>query len=383
MLDTAETERRRISMVLRAGIGAVVWSFTVIGLTVVTLRWTEHLGLALAITAAVTTPVTYLLVRSALQPTLAMFRALAGTVASYRDGDFAFSLAWKRSDELGELVDAHNLLGDTLRDQRLSLVERELLLDTMVQNTPVAMLLFGPTHHVVYANLAARKLLNGGQRMEGQSIDQLLAAAPEPMREAFNRGGNGLFMVAGDPSHGTDEEIYSLSRSPFRLNGRQHELFVLRHLTNELRRQEVRTWKKVIRVISHELNNSLAPIASLAHSGAELVRREQTERLSQVFATIADRARHLETFIGGYARFAKLPTPRPTAVDWSEFLESLKIQVGFDIVGELPKEPARFDRIQLEQALVNLLGNAHETGTDAQDVTVRRCSASGCGLNRG
>jgi light-regulated signal transduction histidine kinase (bacteriophytochrome) len=72
-------------------------------------------------------------------------------------------------------------------------------------------------------------------------------------------------------------------------------------LTNELRRQEVQTWKKVIRVISHELNNSLAPVASLAHSGAELVRRGRLDRLEEVLGTIEERARRLEGFIRGYA----------------------------------------------------------------------------------
>ncbi|MFX8891321.1 hypothetical protein ABTN09_20165, partial [Acinetobacter baumannii] len=90
----------------------------------------------------------------------------------------------------------------------------------------------------------------------------------------------------------------------FRLNGRRHELILLRQLTAELRRQEVQTWKKVIRVISHELNNSLAPIASLAHSGSELLRRGQLERLPTALATIEERARHLEGFIRDYARFA-------------------------------------------------------------------------------
>src|SRR3546814_7169132 len=84
-----------------------------------------------------------------------------------------------------------------------------------------------------------------------------------------------MFTV-GDEDQG---DIYHLSRRRFRLNGCQHELVLLRQLTAELRRQEVQTWKKVIRVISHELNNSLAPIASLAHSGAELLRRDHHERL--------------------------------------------------------------------------------------------------------
>ncbi|MBP8097915.1 MAG: ATP-binding protein, partial [Arenimonas sp.] len=80
-------------------------------------------------------------VRSQFRPMLSLFRALTGTVTSYRDGDFSFGLRWPKRDELSDLVAAHNELGDVLREQRLGLVQRELLLDTMVQNTPVAMLL--------------------------------------------------------------------------------------------------------------------------------------------------------------------------------------------------------------------------------------------------
>jgi two-component system nitrogen regulation sensor histidine kinase NtrY len=143
--------------------------------------------------------------------------------------------------------------------------------------------------------------------------------------EALARGGDGLF-TAGE---GEDEQVYHLARSNFSLNGRKHELLLLRHLTAELRRQEVQTWKKVIRVISHELNNSLAPLASLAHSGAELVRRGQTERLPQILETIGERTRHLESFILGYARFAKLPTPRLERCAWPAFVARLASQVAF------------------------------------------------------
>src|SRR3546814_14330471 len=113
----------------------------------------------------------------------ALFRDLAGSVASYHDGDFSFGLAWEGKDELGELVASHNALAEALREQRLALVQRELLLDTMVQNTPVAMLLVDPSRRVVHANLAARKLLGGGRKLEGQSFDALLAGTPEAVRE--------------------------------------------------------------------------------------------------------------------------------------------------------------------------------------------------------
>jgi two-component system nitrogen regulation sensor histidine kinase NtrY len=219
----------------------------------------------------------------------------------------------------------------------------------------------------VYANLAARKLLHDGRRMEGLSQGDLLARAPEPLRDAVARGGDGLFAVERDD----EEEIYYLARRGFRLNGRAHELFVLRHLTAELRRQEVRTWKKVIRVISHELNNSLGPIASLAQSGSDLVRLGEYDRLERAFDAIAERARHLEAFLLGYAHFAKLPTPRPEGVAWPDFIGRLQRQTAFDVDGTLPDAPGRFDPPQLEQAVLNLLRNAHESGSPTEHVQLR------------
>jgi two-component system nitrogen regulation sensor histidine kinase NtrY len=316
-------------------------------------------------------PLSIITIRAQIQPILSLFRALEGTVTSYRDGDFSFSLHWPHNDELSDLIGAHNALGEVLREQRLGLVQRELLLDTMVQNTPVAMLLVADTPNagrtIVYANLAARQLLSEGRKLEGHALPAVLATAAPALHEALARGGDGLF-TAGE---GEDEEVYHLARRNFSLNGRRHELLLLRQLTVELRRQEVQTWKKVIRVISHELNNSLAPLASLAHSGAELVRRGQTERLPQILETIGERTRHLETFILGYARFAKLPAPRLASCAWDALVARLAVQVSFRLEGELPPEPAQIDVAQMEQALINLLKNAHESGSRAEDVALQ------------
>jgi len=359
--------RRRSSLIGRSTAAACALVALAIAAPLLLRDWTTDPVLVAAITAVLLLPITITVVRRPLVRAAAMFRALAGTVTSYRDGDFAFSLAWGRNDELGDLVDAHNELGDTLRSQREALVHRELLLDTMVQNTPVAMLLCDPGGHIVYGNLAARQLLSSGRRLEGVRFDELLDAAPEPLREAVARGRDGLFAVERDG----EEEIYYLARSGFRLNGRPHELFVLRHLTSELHRQEVRTWKKVIRVISHELNNSLAPIASLAHSGSELLRRDKYDQLPKIFQTIAERARHLEQFIQGYARFAKLPTPRPEPTAWPDLVERLRSHITFQVDGPLPDARALVDPAQIEQALVNLLRNAHESGSPAADIQLR------------
>ncbi|MES2759500.1 MAG: PAS domain-containing sensor histidine kinase [Pseudomonadota bacterium] len=325
-------------------------------------------GLVFAICLLCMVPLSIITIRSQIQPILSLFRALAGTVTSYKDGDFSFSLHWQQNDELADLIDAHNALGNVLREQRLDLMQRELLLDTMVQNTPVAMLLVadgaGGARPIVYANLAARQLLNEGRKLEGHQLGDILRQTDPALRDAVTRGGDGLF-TTGDSE---DEEVYHLARRNFSLNGRRHELLLLRQLTVELRRQEVQTWKKVIRVISHELNNSLAPLTSLAHSGAELVRRGQTERLPQILETIGERSRHLESFILGYARFAKMPTPRIEACGWNGFLAQLSSQIVFKLVGEAPPAPALIDPAQMEQALLNLLKNAHESGSPPGDV---------------
>jgi nitrogen fixation/metabolism regulation signal transduction histidine kinase len=321
-------------------------------------------GLVIAVCLLCVLPLSIITIRAELERMLSLFRALTGTVTSYKDGDFSFSLHWPQNDELSDLVIAHNELGDVLRQQRLDLVQRELLLDTMVQNTPVAMLLVSESGPIVYANIAARQLLNQGRKLEGHKLDDVLTHATPALLEALARGGDGLFSTKDDE----EEDVYHLARRSFNLNGRKHELLLLRQLTMELRRQEVQTWKKVIRVISHELNNSLAPLTSLAHSGAELVRRGQTERLPQILGTIEERTRHLESFILGYARFAKLPTPRLETQAWQPFLTQLGEQVIFQQIGEAPAEPCAFDPAQLEQALLNLLKNAHESGSPADQV---------------
>jgi two-component system, NtrC family, nitrogen regulation sensor histidine kinase NtrY len=293
-----------------------------------------------------------------MRPVKQLLRALSGTVASYKEGDFSLSLVADRNDELGELMTAHNDLAAALRTQRAHLVQRELLLDTVMQNSPVALLLVDANERIEIANLAARHLLNEGRSLQGLRFQDALTHAPAGLAAAAAQTADSLFSAEVDGV----EESFHLSQRSFILQGRSFRLYLLKGLTKELSRQEVSTWKKLIRVLSHELNNSLGPLSSLAHSGAEIARRGDYSTLPTVFSAIAERAEHLHHFVSGYATFAKLPAPRPGSIDWSGFVADLRSQQGFKLAQAPPGVPGWFDRVQVEQALINLLKNAREAG---------------------
>jgi nitrogen fixation/metabolism regulation signal transduction histidine kinase len=298
------------------------------------------------------------------RPWSRVLRAVSDGIVSMRDHDFSVSIRKISNDEIGDLVVAYNALGDLLRRERLDLYQRELLLDTVIQTTPLVMVLTNSSGRVVYSNIAARQLFNAGRKLEGLDFLDLLQHSPAPLREAVSANTDTLFTmeVEGEP------QVYHLSQRRFHLNAQPQQLLLLKQLTRELAAQEVAVWKKVIRVIAHELNNSLAPINSLAHSGRLLA--GENPQLDRVFTTIGDRAAHLATFIDGYARFAKLPRPLPAAVDWAQFMGRLQAALTFKLEGALPQRAASFDASQLEQVMINLLKNAAESGSRLEDITV-------------
>jgi nitrogen fixation/metabolism regulation signal transduction histidine kinase len=302
----------------------------------------------------------------ATRPWAAVLRAVADGITSFKDRDFSVSVTPAGGRELEELVQAYNSLGEVLRRERLHLYQRELLLDTVIQTTPLALVLTNAVGTVVYSNIAARQLFLGGRKLEGYAFAQLLATSPAPLREAVESEEDRLFTLELDG----EPQVQHLSQRHFLLNSQPHRLVLLKQLTRELAAQEVAIWKRVIRVIAHELNNSLAPISSLAHSGALLAQEPDPARLTRVFATIAERATHLASFIDGYARFAKLPRPRKSPVRWSAFLDGLADTASFDLEGLPPAEPARFDANQMEQVLINLLKNAAESGSAPGEIRI-------------
>ena len=328
------------------------------------LQWLQSMLLGIALALLIVIPLAIFIARVFVQPVVRTLQAVSDGIVSMRDRDFSVSITPPKQDELRSLVEGYNGLGGLLRAERQSLYQRELLLDTVIQATPLAMVLTNAADRVVYSNVAARQSFLGGRKLEGLAFGELLKSAPEALRNAVATDTDSLFTVES----ADESEIYHLSQRGFLLNSQSHRLFLLKQLTRELSRQEVETWKKVIRVIAHELNNSLAPISSLAHSGRLTVANPQPEQLERIFRTIEERARHLHTFIDGYARFAKLPRPEPEAIDWAAFLHALQETAPFRLVGAPPTRPGVFDPTQMEQVLINLVKNAREAGAPGDSI---------------
>jgi two-component system, NtrC family, nitrogen regulation sensor histidine kinase NtrY len=362
---------KRASLVMRVLAVAMLAATLAVCVTLLSVKWIGSTPLAAVTALLIALPVSWWGAQRATRPWSRVVQAVRDGVSSLRDHDFSISITPVPDRELRALVTAYNSLGDLLRRERLDLYQRELLLDTVIQTTPLVMVLTNTSERIVYSNVAARQLFHDGRKLEGLDFPALLADSPAPLREALTATGDTLFTmeVGGEP------QVYHLSQRSFRLNAQAHRLVLLKQLTRELAAQEVVVWKKVIRVIAHELNNSLAPISSLVHSG-RLLAREMPEhtpnpaQLERVFATIGERTAHLTSFIDGYARFAKLPRPRPTLVVWRDFLAGLEGTMRFQIEGPLPQAQARFDVSQLEQVMINLLKNAAESGSAAEKIVV-------------
>lgn len=330
--------------------------------------------------AALVVPLSVAVSLYCYSPMEQQLQALETGLLNFKDNEFAIGITHTSNNELGQLAQLFNDVGDSLRKAKQSIYQRELLLDKLVQSSPMAMVLIDDSDHIIYCNLSARHLLSGGKKIEGSLFSEILQHQPDSLVQAVSTERDGLFAIDKGPAEKSaqdsainrddSQQMWHLARGQFLLNGQNHQLLLFKQMTRELNRQEVVVWKKVIRLISHELNNSLGPISSLANSGKILTQPLKNEKLQLIFNTISERSNHLSQFIQGYARFAKLPAPTPETTNWQEFVDKLHQHLSFTLRGDLPAQSGRFDTGQIEQVLINLLKNASESGDNTAQTTL-------------
>ena len=298
-------------------------------------------------------------------------QTMSNLLAALREGDYSIRARGARADDaLGEVLLEVNTLGETLRVQRLGAFEATALLRTIMAEIEVSVFTFDPDRRLRLVNRAGEDLL-------AQPIDKLLGKTArdlgleaaydvdqdEPLTLSFP-GGSGRWRVG---------------RSTFRERGLPHDLIVLTDLSRTLREEERRAWQRLVRVLGHEMNNSLAPIKSLAGSLETLLRREPMPRdwkddAESGLKSIASRADSLSRFMQAYTRLAKLPPPQMEDVDLGELVQRvvnleprLKVQI---VPG--PKLQINADAAQIEQVLINLVHNAVDAALETKGaVTIR------------
>jgi len=281
-------------------------------------------------------------------------------LAALREGDFSVRAhAARHDDPLGELFMEVNQLSKVLHEQRLSAREATALLNTVMETIDVAVFAFDNTGHLKLTNRAGEKLL------------------ATPAAKLLNRNAAELGLaecLRGEPNRLLSETTFpggsgrwGLRRTSFREKGLPHELIVVADLSQALRAEELKAWQRLVRVIGHELNNSLTPIKSIAGSLGQIFK--STNRASDWESDmqggldiIASRAEGLTRFMQAYARLARLPQPVRAPCAVKQLVEraiAIELRQSARLLGG-PDLSISCDAAQIEQVLINLLKNATE-----------------------
>src|SRR5216110_246222 len=292
-------------------------------------------------------------------------QTMSNLLAALREGDYSIRARGARADDaLGEALLEINAVGETLRLQRLGAFEATALLRTIMAEIDVAVFTFDPNRRLRLVNRAGETLL-------GEPMDKLLGKTAKEL---------GL-----DACYDADEDEpltlsfpgasgrWGIRRSTFREQGLPHELLVLTDLSRTLREEERRAWQRLVRVLGHEMNNSLAPIKSLAASLESLLRRDPLpadwkDDASSGLNSIASRADSLSRFLQAYTRLTKLPPPQKQDVDLARLVQRVvDLEPRLDVqVVPGPKTTIRADAAQLEQLLINLVHNAADAALETR-----------------
>lgn len=354
----AQHEVRVLWTALLGGLPAVITALAILWLDDYTpkVRWTLTvligcfwLGFAFTLRERVASPL----------------RTLANLLEAMREGDYSIRARHARGDDaLAEVMQQANAMGATLRAQRLGALEATTLLRKVMEEIDVAVFAFDEERRLRLVNRSAEKLLSQpAERLLGLKADALgladcLDGEPAQTRQRTFPGGNGR---------------WGISRSSFREGGLPHQLLVVTDLTRPLREEELQAWQRIVRVLGHELNNSLTPIKSIAGSLETMVTRDELpedwrDDMKRGLGIIGSRSEALSRFMGAYARLAKLPRPQFASTDVGALIRRVAgLETRLAVVVEPgPEAVIPADSDQIEQLLINLVRNAvdaaRETG---------------------
>ncbi len=352
-------EGRVLLLALAAGLPAVVTSMIILwwlGDYSSKVQWTLSViiigawwGFAAAVRERVASPL----------------RTLANLLEAMREGDYSIRARGARGEEaLGDVMTQVNEMGATLREQRLGALEATTLLRKVMEEIDVAIFAFDGNRRLKLVNRA-------GERLVAQPAERIMNADAESLGLAeFLEGAETRNVQQTFPS---GSGRWGIHRATFREGGLPHQLLVVTDLTRALREEELQAWQRLVRVLGHELNNSLAPIKSIAGSLEMLVKRDPLpgdwrEDTSRGLSIIATRSEGLSRFLGSYARLAKLPRPVLAPVDvatWIRQVASLEQRIA-PALSAGPDMIIQGDRDQLEQLLINLLRNAVDASLETK-----------------
>jgi nitrogen fixation/metabolism regulation signal transduction histidine kinase len=303
-------------------------------------------------------------------------RTLSNLLAALREGDYSFRARQvSRADPFGEVITEVNLLARTLRQQRVEDLEATSLVRKVMAEIDVAVFAFDGSNRLRQVNAAGEELFSGATDLIGKSAEDL-----------------GLEnCLVGSPARTVELEIggsiarWEMRRGSFRQHGRPNHLLVLSDVSRALQAEESAAWKRLIRVIGHELNNTLAPITSLAGSLERVVDQDPLPEdwrsdLGSGLQVIASRVEALNRFMGDCSRLAKLPHPTISPVN---IVTSIRNVVKLEkrvtvIIEDGPPAMVDGDQDQLEQVMINLLKNAVEASQETDgEVRIRWRSKAG------
>ncbi len=300
----------------------------------------------------------------------------ANLLEALREGDYSLrGRASDPEDAVGEVMVELNLLSRMLYETRLEGLEAGVLLGKVIAEIDIAVFAFDAGRRLRLANPAGEALLGAtNAELQGQSAAELGLA--ELLDERSGRITSHVFAGGGAGR-------WEIRRRAFREGGKPHELLVISDLSRALREEERQAWRRLVRVIGHELNSSLAPINSMAGTLRRLVDRDPLpgdwrEDAHSGLKVIQDRSEALKRFMGAYARLARLPPPTRRRVEYPPLVRRAASLYGAAVAVEPgPDTQIEIDADQIEQVLINLVKNAVEAAGEQGRVRVRWAAADG------